>query len=559
MVCSYSKEYSASSFTDVENLFIYEYMPQATGDAVKVYLYGLFLCKNQNFDSTLEKIAKTLNMQEEKVIDCFMFWEEFGLVSIISKNPFTVNYLPVRTAFSGKSRKFKPEKYTDFTKGVQLLISNRMISTSEYSEYFAIMETYGIKQEAMLMIIKYCVDRKGNDIGYKYISKVAKDFGVRGIVTMEMVEKELSSYIMRTSEIQKILSALSVKRQPEIEDLNYLKKWTGELNFETENIIYAASSLKKSSMAKLDEFLLELYSTKSFSKEEIKDFKERKEKIYQLAININKALSIYVDVLDTVIDTYVNKWVSYGYGEEALLYIASYCFKNGNNTLQQMDELVESLRQKGLIDLSSVGDHFENINKTDEFIKKVLLTAGINRRPTPWDRDNLNTWKSWNFSEEMILEAAKLSAGKSSAIPYMVGILSNWKNKGVYTLNGIETTPISNGEISIADYNREYEKRRSLAISKAQKNYEKAMNLEGFATAYSRLNSIEKDMAFAEINGNNEALITLENEKANLEKIVSNLLAKIKLTIKDLSPIYSCKKCNDTGYVGNQRCTCFNK
>ena len=34
-----------------------------------------------------------------------------------------------------------------------------------------------------------------------------------------------------------------------------------------------------------------------------------------------------------------------------------------------------------------------------------------------------------NFSEDMIFEAAKLSAGKSSPIAYMNAILSNWKNK----------------------------------------------------------------------------------------------------------------------------------
>ena len=46
MTCSYSKEFSASAFTGVENAFVTEYLPIASGDAVKVYLYGLFLCQN---------------------------------------------------------------------------------------------------------------------------------------------------------------------------------------------------------------------------------------------------------------------------------------------------------------------------------------------------------------------------------------------------------------------------------------------------------------------------------------------------------------------------------
>ena len=215
-----------------------------------------------------------------------------------------------------------------------------MISTSEYTEYFNVMETYGIKPEAMIMIVKYCTDRKGVDIGYRYISKVAKDFGNRGIVTIDKVEKELSSYVMRTNVIERILKVMSVRRQPEIEDSTLLKKWTQELNFEVENIIFVASKLKKGSMAKLDEFLIELYSMKSFSKEEISGYIDKKSAVYDLAVKINKALSVYVDVIDTVVDNYTKKWLSYGFDEDALLFIANRCFLSGKKELQDMDHRV---------------------------------------------------------------------------------------------------------------------------------------------------------------------------------------------------------------------------
>lgn len=205
MTCSYSKEFSSSAFTDVENAFITEYLPVSSGDAVKVYLYGLFLCQNPKFDQPVSEIAKSLSMTETQVTDCFEYWEEFGLVSILSKEPYTVQYQPIRSSLSAKPKKIKAEKYTDFTKGLQALLPDRMISTGEYTEYFTVMETYGIKPEAMLMIVKYCADRKGTDIGYRYVSKVAKDFGNRGVVTVEKVEKELSSYIMRTGVIELIV------------------------------------------------------------------------------------------------------------------------------------------------------------------------------------------------------------------------------------------------------------------------------------------------------------------------------------------------------------------
>ena len=558
MTCSFSKDFSTSSFTNIESVFITEYLPIAEGDSVKVYLYGLFLCQHPEKDSSLSQIASHLKMSEQQVKDCFLFWEEFGLLSIVEKEPFAVQYHPIRSFSGSKPRKYKAEKYTDFTKSLQALLPNRMISTSEYSEYFMLMETYFIKPEAMLMIVKYCTDRKGKDVSYRYISKVAKDFGNREINTIEKVEKELSSYIAQTGILEQILHALSLRRSPDIEDANLLKKWTGELSFDSENIIFAASKLKKASMEKLDSFLLELYSMKSFSKQEIAEFLDKKKAVYDLAIKINKALSIYVEVLDPVVDTYTKKWLSFGFEESALLFIASQCFKSGKNTLLDMDELIETLRNRGVITLSSVGDYFEQIKKTDEFISKLLLTVGLNRRPNPWDRENLNVWKSWNFSLDMILEAGKLASGKSSPIAYMNGILSNWKNNNVFSLESVQSSDNATDNSQEA-YNREYERRRSIALSRAQKNNEIAMAIDGFSDVYGRLNSIEKDLAFAEIANDKSALESLEKEKKTLTEKGESLLKTKRLSFKDLSPIFACEKCNDTGYVGTHRCDCFNK
>lgn len=553
MAFSFSKEYSASTYTSVENVFLKEYLPIASGNAVKVYLYGLFACQDKNKDLEIEELSEVLNITKEEIIDCLKFWEEFGVLAVSSFNPLSVIYYPLTKTTQAKPKKIKAEKYTEFTRSLQMLIPDRMIGTSEYTEYFTIMETYSIKPEAMLMIVNYCIGLKGQEISYRYVSKVAKDFGERGINTTEKIEKELDAYIFRTNEINKILTALSLKRKPEIEDLNLLNKWTEDLGFELSNVIFAAKYIKRGSMLKLDELLLELYSMKCFSKEEIAEYSDKKRKSFDLAIKINKALSIYMEVIDPVVDNYVNKWLSYGYTEETLLLIANKQFLSGKNTLNAMDENVEALRKGGYVTLTAVSDYFEDLKKTDNFIGQILLSAGINRRPNEWDRNNYKTWKLWNFSDEMILEAAKLSTGKSSAIAYMNAILSGWKNSGTFT---IDSTSKQNS-ISPESYNKEFERRREIAISKAQKNLESAMELDGFKAVYSRLNSIEKDLAFAEISEDNEKLNILENEKKSLLEKQRKLLKEIGLTEKDLSPDYKCKKCNDTGYVGTKKCDCF--
>ena len=123
----------------------------------------------------------------------------------------------------------------------------------------------------------------------------------------------------------------------------------------------------------------------------------------------------------------------------------------------------------------------------------------------------------------------------------------------------METTAISSGELSQEDYNREYATRRAAAVSKAQKNLEKAHSIDGFTKVYERLFGIEKDLAFAEIAGDEAEKTALIKEKAELNLKAEKLLASIGLDFSDLSPKYACEKCKDTGYVGTHRCDCLRK
>ena len=141
----------------------------------------------------------------------------------------------------------------------------------------------------------------------------------------------------------------------------------------------------------------------------------------------------------------------------------------------------------------------------------------------------------------------------------MNAILSNWKNNGIFNTASLEELAVTTTDNSQENYNREYERRRSLAHSRAQKNNEIAMNIDGFSKAYGRLNGMEKDLAFAELSGNKESLLTLEKEQATLTEQIERLLSTKNLSLADLSPRFACEKCRDTGYIGTHRCDCFGK
>ena len=65
--------------TRVENLFINEFLPEAPGDYVKVYLFGLMYAQyDQVIDSA--KLSMILGLSEEEIEEAWIYWESKGLV-----------------------------------------------------------------------------------------------------------------------------------------------------------------------------------------------------------------------------------------------------------------------------------------------------------------------------------------------------------------------------------------------------------------------------------------------------------------------------------------------
>ena len=68
--CKYSSESTLSSTTQVDNVFISQFLPNAPDVCVKVYLYGLYKCQDPNaFDNTLENFSSQLGLSPQDIED----------------------------------------------------------------------------------------------------------------------------------------------------------------------------------------------------------------------------------------------------------------------------------------------------------------------------------------------------------------------------------------------------------------------------------------------------------------------------------------------------------
>ena len=93
--------------------------------------------------------------------------------------------------------------------------------------------------------------------------------------------------------------------------------------------------------------------------------------------------------------------------------------------------------KNGLVTTVSIAEYIRTVGADDAFVKEILSLCGLTRRPTDWDRENLRTWRGWNFSDDMISEAAKYSNGKNNPISYINAVLSGWKSEGIMTADKI--------------------------------------------------------------------------------------------------------------------------
>lgn len=433
---SVAEELTKKSVTDVENKFILKYLPELDAFAIKVYLYALYLYQNGQSAYTLADLAAKLKITEDEAQQYFEYLESMELIAITSVSPFEIKILDCDNYY-GKPKVLHPEKYDGLYEEIQSAFGDgRMVSQDEFREYLIFLEEYGFERNALLMVVTYCINLKGNTIGAAYIKKVLKSFASDDATSAKRVEDKLSSYTASTASLIKIFSDCGIKRSPAAEDGELYNKWTA-LGFDDNAIISAAKCFKYKSMEKIDLAIQELYKHKKFDAKEISDYRKTKEGLYETTVCVAKALGVYISDPTPYVENYVSTWSGYGFGNDALLKIANYCFLSGKNSFDGMNDFVCNLYKQAFVDDDSVNGLLVRLAEDDKFIKTVLASCGLTRKIIPYDRQALTRWRDWGFNEAMILKAAELSASKNNPVAAMNYLLSTWKNGGIYTVEQI--------------------------------------------------------------------------------------------------------------------------
>lgn len=436
--CTFSSEQIIKDTTSIENSFFVEFLPIAPDAYVKVYLFGLYNCNNPvSKDNSLQAFSRILNMSEEDIISVFMYWQELGLVQMLNVNPMEIRYLPISSG-SARLKKYNKDKYKSFNIQAQEILSGRMITPTEYDEYYYLMESLHLEADALIKIIKYCVDfKQNNDLGYKYIISVAKSWAYQGYTTVEKVEERLMEQQAIGSDISLVLKALGSKKSASIEEYQLFLNWTDTLGFSSDVIVQLAKKVKKAKggINKLDYLLNKFYEMRITSIKEIDAYLEKEQELFEIAKEVCKNIGVRYDNLQIVVDTYVNNWLNLGYDSETLSFITVNSFKNSIRTLEGVNNVINQFYKLGLITKESIENHLDNLRQKDSAIANILEKLGIIRNVNKFDREYYNTWLfNWQINEEVLEYAISLSKDKVSPMQFLNKILSVYHNKNITTL-----------------------------------------------------------------------------------------------------------------------------
>ena len=564
---AFSKDFGSNMFTSVENQFITKYLPQADGDAVRVYLYGLYLCQVAgDFDAAT--CARLLKISEQRLVEIFAFWEECDLVRILSRDPLFVEYLPVNAAV-GRPKTVRPEKYAAFNRELYQILqrAQKDFKPYEMQRILEFLENNSMEQQAFLLVAEYCAKKDGEKLSCAHVLNKAEKLVREHKFTYEQVEADLADFHTREKELSRLFTLLGIYRRPQENDYAFLEKWTS-LGMEEGAVAACAESLGKGSLATLDALVTEAHEKGAHTEREAREYLARRKEEADAVYKVARKLGVKVQNPRVYCEEYAEKWLERGYDGESLSALASLAMKLSYG-FPEFDAMLDGLYTAGIVDDASVKEYCAARDKQLRLLQKIQSACGVIRK-TQSALDMIEVWRSWNFSDEMILEAAKRASGAANPLPYMNKLLAEWKHGDIlqpsaipeHTAAPARTEYRSEAALSAdarSERERWYAARRAKAESRARRAAALAEKDEAYSRAESAIKKDEIALAKAEV----FSPATLPDIRRRLEQARAereSALQRLGLSDADFTPRYACVRCSDTGFLPDgTMCDCYRK
>jgi DnaD/phage-associated family protein len=272
---SYDNKSILYSDTLIPDIFIYEYLPELTGDAVKTYIYCCFIGKT---DSRIDifKLTKKLGVEETVLRIALDELVKKQLISLVGNEIYVSDIKGMEIDKLYKER--TSLKIEDFGEKASIIVAindtffDGAMPIYMYGCIEQCFKKYGFEDAVMMQLFTVCKDK--GSLSRNYIEAVAKDWAENNVKT-DFDVQALFDARKKTMESQtKIYKALNRKSPFTQFETDIINKWFNEYHYTYETVEEALKRTVKianPNIAYVDKILSSWHENNVRSIEDIKD------------------------------------------------------------------------------------------------------------------------------------------------------------------------------------------------------------------------------------------------------------------------------------------------
>jgi len=296
---------------NIPEVFISEYLPTASGDYVKIYLYCLFCCKHKIEIAPLD-LSKKLCLPITTIEQSLKYWEENNLLikkgdsyiladlKQIELNKLYTPKLALSTEDAIKNTEKNVYRSQAIT-AISEMFFQGVMSEAWFSDINMIFSKYNFDEDVVISLFNYCYTRQA--LHRKYLFTVANAWAKNGIKTQDDLDRYSLEYEKAMNIKKTISKKLGLSRKLSQYEEAYVEKWVFDYHYPL-NIIEIA--LKKTTSKTnpnfdyLDKIITDWHERKLETPEAITSFiKEQKAKaktMKNMVPNNQTVIQAYKDI-----------------------------------------------------------------------------------------------------------------------------------------------------------------------------------------------------------------------------------------------------------------------
>ena len=275
----------------VSEIFILKYMKDMPQEAVKLYMYLLYIEANQ-INIEIETISKEINISLKDVKASLDYLQEKGLIIMMEEGFYIVDlqekevmelYTPKVTASKEmiEANQRKNNKREKIINDIESMYFAGNMKAEWYKKIILWFEKYNFSNEAMLGIFSHCFSDEVKPIAY--VETVVKSMADKGVITINDLSKQIVNYDKKSKIIKFVKTELNLHKALTKPQERIVEKWIFDYNYDKEQIklvIDKTINARNVGFNYLDKIITEWYQQGLKTAEEILKYeKENKEKL----------------------------------------------------------------------------------------------------------------------------------------------------------------------------------------------------------------------------------------------------------------------------------------